>query len=79
MMRCFAISKLKAVCFRLSKHARMSSEPVAVSQDTPISQRSLPEAIRPVPRRLGGRAGQIQVLGDIEAPAADPAEWDALR
>lgn len=78
-MRSIAAGEFKQRCLALLEEVAVSGESIvvtkrgkAVAQLTPVS-----------PERLddwrGAMRAQGQIIGDLIAPAAEPAEWEALR
>jgi len=75
-----AISKFKATCLGVLESVRRTRKPVLVTRfGEPVAQVIPPPPPKPSKRRLGAMAGTGRILGDIVAPAADEADWEALR
>lgn len=78
-MESIAISKFKATCLAVLEEVRQTGRPVLVTKrGEPIAE--IVPASRPAggKRRLGMFAESGSVVGDIEAPAIDEAEWESL-
>lgn len=72
------ISKFKATCLAVLEEVRRTREPVRVTR----RGEPMAEVVAPQPAAtnswMGAWRGQIQILGDIVAPAADPRDWEAI-
>ncbi|CAN5754627.1 hypothetical protein BH24ACT3_BH24ACT3_15480 [soil metagenome] len=74
-----SISRFKATCLAVLERVRVTGEPVLVTRrGEPVA-----EIVPPAPLHggdwLGAMTGTGRIVGDIVAPAADPAEWESLR
>ena len=75
-----AVSKFKATCLAALDRVRRTGRPLRVTR----FGRPLADVVpaHPEPRTdtwLGAMEGRGRVAGDLVAPVADAAEWDALR
>ncbi|HVB40917.1 MAG TPA: type II toxin-antitoxin system prevent-host-death family antitoxin [Terriglobales bacterium] len=79
-MEQIAISKFKATCLAILENVRQSGQPVLVTRfGKPVAE-IVPPRSQELPRRqLGRMAGTGRITGDIISPAADEADWDALK
>ena len=75
-----AISKFKATCLAVLEEVHKTGKPVIVTKlGKPIAE------INPPPPTDTGRArlfglmrGKGRIIGDIESPAVNPDDWEAL-
>ena len=80
LMEEIQISKFKATCLAVLDRVGKSRAPVLVTRfGKPVAQIVPP----PPSERDGGWLGCMRdrttIVGDIVAPASDPADWDVLR
>jgi len=74
-----AISEFKAKCLSLLEQVQNTKKPILVTRfGKPIAQVSPPPAT-PSAEWFGSMKDQIEILGDIIAPANDEDDWEALR
>ena len=80
-MRTVSVSEFKATCLSLLERVRKSGQPIIVTKHGKPVVRVV--AIRWAERRnreiLGYMKGTGRIVGDIESPASDPRDWEALR
>jgi prevent-host-death family protein len=74
------ISKFKATCLAVLQRVRRTRQPIRITRfGEPVAE-VVPPAARPANEDwMGSMAGTARLSGDIVAPAAAEAEWDALR
>lgn len=80
-METMAISKFKATCLAVLERVRKSGRPVLVTRfGRPVAEIS-PPSLQPGggKRPLGGMEHTVEFIGDIVAPAAPEAHWEAAR
>ncbi len=75
-----AVSKFKATCLAALDRVRRTGRPLRVTR----FGRPLADVVPPGPAPganawLGAMSGRGRVTGDLVAPVAPLAEWDALR
>ncbi|MBK8211419.1 MAG: type II toxin-antitoxin system Phd/YefM family antitoxin [Rhodospirillales bacterium] len=79
-MEHIAVSKFKATCLSVLEQVRRTGQPVLVTRRGQAIAEITPPATPPPPRGwLGAMRTTGRIEGDIVAPAAEEAEWDALR
>ena len=79
-MERIAISKFKATCFAVLENVRQSGQPVLVTRfGKPVAEIVPPRSQKLPRRQLGSMAGTGRIIGDIISPAADKADWEALK
>ena len=79
-MEQIAISKFKATCLAVLENVRRSGEPVLVTRfGKPVAEIVPPRSAEIQRRQLGRMAGTGRIIGDIISPAADEADWEALK
>ncbi len=75
-----AISKFKATCLAVLDRVRRTKTPILVTRfGKPVAQVIPPS---PAPRArdwLGCMRGEGRIVGDVVKPAAEVADWEALR
>ncbi|MDQ3572551.1 MAG: type II toxin-antitoxin system prevent-host-death family antitoxin [Actinomycetota bacterium] len=77
-MRTIAAGKFKQSCLRLLDEVGESGEPITITKrGKPVAQLT-PLKPERADEWLGVMQGRGEILGDLVAPAADPAEWEAL-
>jgi prevent-host-death family protein len=80
-MRTISVSEFKTSCLALLERVRKSGQPTTVTKRGKPVVRVVP--IRAADRRkrdiLGYMKGTGRIIGDIESPASDPRDWEALR
>lgn len=75
-----AISEFKARCLAVLESVRRTGEPVLVTRrGVPVAEVVPPSGTGDAPRVLGVAVGSGRIVGDIEAPAADPRDWELLQ
>jgi prevent-host-death family protein len=75
-----AISKFKATCLSVLERVRQTRTPVLVTRfGEPVAEVAPPPPPARQPGWLGAMAGTGRIEGDIVAPAAEEADWEALR
>ncbi len=79
-MTTVSASEFKATCLALLERVRKSGQTIT------ITKRGKPVAkVVPIPasetkkRVLGYMKGTGRIVGDIESPASEPQDWEALR
>jgi prevent-host-death family protein len=73
-----AISKFKATCLAVLERVRRTRQPVVVTRfGRPIAEVVPPALPARGKRWLGAMEGTGEILGDVVAPAAGTAEWEA--
>lgn len=78
-MKTVPAGKFKQHCLSLLDEVGASGEPIVVTKrGKPVARLTPVPSVREGDWR-GAMRGHGAITGDIVAPAADPAEWDALR
>jgi len=73
------ISRFKATCLRLLDDVNKTGKPLLVTRNgEPIALVSPPPPPKKTDRWIGSMRNQIEVRGDVIAPASDEEEWEAL-
>lgn len=79
-METIAISKFKATCLAVMEQVRKTLTPILVTRfGKPVAEIVPPREPRPKLGWVGAMVGTGRITGDIIAPAAGEADWDALR
>lgn len=79
-METVPISKFKATCLALLERVRRTGQPILVTRrGEPVAEVGPPRLPPRGEGWLGCMAGTVRVTGDIVSPAADEADWEALR
>ena len=74
------MSKFKATCLALLEKVRETGRPILVTKHGVALAEVVPPSARHLGiRELGSLARSARITGDIVAPVADPASWEALR
>ena len=78
-MKQVAISEFKAKCLAILDEVQKTKRPVRITRrGKPVA-----EVVPPTPQTsedlFGFMRGQMEILGDIVAPAGDPDDWEVLR
>ncbi|MDA8182901.1 MAG: type II toxin-antitoxin system prevent-host-death family antitoxin [Actinomycetota bacterium] len=75
-----SVSKFKATCLALLEKVRETGRPILVTKRGVALAEVVPPSARHLGiRELGSLARSGRITGDIVAPVADPASWEALR
>ena len=79
VMKQVAISEFKAKCLAILDEVQKTKRPVRITRrGKPVA-----EVVPPRPQTsedlFGFMRGQMEILGDIVAPAGDPDDWEVLR
>ncbi len=77
-MKTMAAAEFKARCLKVMDDVRATREAVIITKKGRPVAKLVPAETRPHDV-LGCLAGILQVVGDIEAPVAEPKEWKVLR
>jgi len=79
-MKQVAISVFKAKCLSLLELVQKTKKPILVTRfGKPIAEVVPVSAQRIGASWLGSMKDEIEILGDIVAPATDEKEWEVLR
>lgn len=75
-----AVSEFKATCLGVIEEVRRTGHSIVITKHgVPVAE-LVPIADAKKPRNwLGCMAGTARILGDIEGPAIELEEWEALR
>jgi prevent-host-death family protein len=74
-----AISEFKAKCLALLDEVQKTKQPILVTRrGQPVAEVSPP---RPTESRdwIGSMKDEMEILGDLIAPATDEDDWEVLR
>jgi antitoxin (DNA-binding transcriptional repressor) of toxin-antitoxin stability system len=79
-MEKIAISKFKATCLAVIEEVCRTGKPVLVTKlGKPIAEINPPPSTADDRARLFGlMRGKGRIVGNVEGPAIDPEDWDAL-
>ena len=79
-METMAISKFKATCLAVLERVRKTGKPIQITRfGKPVAE-VVPPSPPPRPEGwIGSMSASAEISGDIVAPAADEADWEALR
>ena len=78
-METISAANFKATCLALLDKVEKTGEPIRVTKrGKPIAQ-LVPVAPAGKRQIMGCMAGTAKIVGDIESPAIDPADWDVLK
>jgi prevent-host-death family protein len=77
-MKFISAGEFKARCLRVMDEVQATSESVVVTKNGKPVVKLIP-AVAQARDVFGCLAGVVEIVGDIEAPVADPKEWNALR
>ena len=78
-MEKIAISKFKAECLAILERVRRTGQPVLVTRfGEPVAEVVPPQGAERAEGWLGRLRGEARIVGDLVAPVADEAEWEAL-
>ncbi|HYK82179.1 MAG TPA: type II toxin-antitoxin system prevent-host-death family antitoxin [Gemmatimonadales bacterium] len=73
------ISVFKARCLAVLKRVKATGRPVIVTKfGEPVAEIVPPPPVQPVAPWLGKLKDRAKITGDIVAPVADAADWDAV-
>ena len=75
-METISASEFQANCLALLDRVQETGQPVLITKNGKVVAQLAP---LPVGNWLGFGRGTGKILGDIEAPASDPDEWEVLR
>jgi prevent-host-death family protein len=80
-MTTVSVSEFKATCLALLERVRKSGQTITVTKrGKPVAKVVPIGGLETKKRRiLGYMKGTGRIVGDIESPASDPQDWDALR
>ncbi|HUO24944.1 MAG TPA: type II toxin-antitoxin system Phd/YefM family antitoxin [Candidatus Aquilonibacter sp.] len=78
-MKEVAISEFKAKCLALLDQVQKTKKPILVTRrGKPVA-----EVVPPTPVRandwIGSMKDEMEILGDLVAPASDADDWEVLR
>ena len=78
-MREVAISEFKAKCLALLDQVEKTKKPIRITRrGKPVA-----EVVPPTPARsndwIGSMKDEMEILGDLIAPASDEDDWEVLR
>lgn len=77
-MKTMAAAEFKARCLKVMDDVRATREAVIITKKGRPVAKLVPAETRPHDV-LGCLAGNLEVVGDIEAPVKEPKEWKVLR
>jgi prevent-host-death family protein len=78
-MKEIAISEFKAKCLALLEQVQKTKKPLRVTRfGKPVAE-VVPASAQPPTDWLGSMKGEIEILGDIVAPANEPNDWETER
>lgn len=78
-MKEVAISEFKAKCLAIVDQVHKTKRPVRITRrGKPVAELVPPSAESPKDI-FGFMKGEMEILGDIVAPASDPDDWEVLR
>ncbi len=78
-MKTIPAGEFKQTCLRLLDEVGVSGEPIVVTKrGRPVAQ-LVPVDASSRPDWLGSMRGQMEIIGDLVEPAAEPEEWEVLR
>jgi prevent-host-death family protein len=79
-MESIPASKFKATCLALLEKVKTTGQPILVTRrGVAMAKLVPPDPPRPPRSWLGSMQGSARVLGDVVAPATDPADWESSR
>ncbi len=80
-MTTVSVSEFKATCLALLERVRKSGQTITVTKRGKPVAKVVPIRALETKKRgiLGYMKGTGRIVGDIESPASDPQDWDALR
>lgn len=74
------ISKFKATCLAVMERVRRTGRPLRITRfGKPVADIVPPAIDADRGEWLGGLRGSMRIRGDIVAPTADLADWEASR
>jgi len=79
VMKEVAISEFKAKCLALLDQVEKTKKPIRITRrGKPVA-----EVVPPTPVRstdwIGSMKDEMEILGDLIAPASDEGDWEVLR
>jgi prevent-host-death family protein len=75
-----SISEFKAKCLALLEQVNKTKRPLRITRHgKPVAEVVPPTAVADRAALMGSMRGNIEILGDIIAPAADEDEGEVLR
>jgi len=78
-MKEVAISEFKAKCLALLDQVQKTKKPIRITRfGKPVAEVVPPTPV-PTSDWMGSMKDEIQILGDILAPANDESDWEVLR
>lgn len=77
-MKTIPAGEFKARCLKVMDDVRATREPVVITKKGRPVAKLVPAESRPQDI-FGCLAGIVEIVGDIETPAAKPKDWKALR
>ncbi|HYT70069.1 MAG TPA: type II toxin-antitoxin system Phd/YefM family antitoxin [Gemmatimonadales bacterium] len=73
------ISAFKARCLAVLKRVKATGRSIVVTKfGEPVAEIVPPTPARPAEPWLGKLKDRAKITGDIVAPVADPADWEAI-
>lgn len=79
-METMAISKFKATCLAVLERVRKTGKPIQITRfGKPVAEVVPPSPPRRPEHWIGSMSASAEITGDIVSPAADEADWEALR
>lgn len=74
-MKTIAAAEFKTHCLRILDGVNRRRQPVLITKKG-VAVAKLVPVDTATPEVMGCLAGSVEVVGDIEAPFLDPAEWE---
>jgi prevent-host-death family protein len=77
-MKTMAAGQFKARCLKVMDDVQSTREPVVITKNgRPVAKLVPPDAS---PKDIFGcMKGEVEIVGDLVAPAIPPEDWDMLR
>ena len=72
------ISEFKATCLAVLERVRQTGQPVLITRRGEPVAEVVPPSTPGRTGWLGSARGSGEILGDLLAPAVEPADWDVL-
>jgi len=73
------ISAFKARCLAVLKRVKATGRPIVVTRfGEPVAEIVPPAPVQAAEPWLGKLKDRAKITGDIVAPVADPADWEAI-
>jgi prevent-host-death family protein len=74
-----AAGEFKAKCLQVMDEVARRRQPIVVTKRGKPVVRVVPVEEEKPRSVFGCLAGEVEIVGDIESPVAEPGDWDALR